>query len=133
VRVSVRKLEGVESVVVSLERGLASIQLRSGNRVTLQQVRQLVKNNGFNPRDASVTVVGELTQEGNDAALSVTGTSTVLTIAPDAANPSAFQTVRERISAGRRKAVLEGTVAEPKATDARDRITVHQIQQDGLK
>ncbi len=132
-RVSVRKLEGVESVEVSLERGLASIQLRAGNSITLQQLRQLVKNNGFNPREASVTVVGELIQEGADATLSVTGTSAVLTVAPDGARPAAFRTVRERITAGRRTATLEGTVAEPKAKDGRDRLVVHEIKQEGPK
>lgn len=57
-RVAVRKLDGVESVDVSLERASVTIGLRPGNRITLPQLRQIIRNNGFSAKDATVTAIG---------------------------------------------------------------------------
>ena len=43
-RVAIRKLPGVESVDVSLERGAAEIRLRSDNRVTVPQLRKIIRD-----------------------------------------------------------------------------------------
>lgn len=127
-RVAVRKLEGVESVEVSLERGQASIRLRPGNRVTLQHLRQLVKNNGFSSREATVTVFGELLQDGADIVLSVAGLNVVLTVAPDAARPAAYQRLRDRLAGGSQRAVtLDGIVPEPQSKGGRDRVLVAEV------
>ena len=132
-RVAVRKLDGVESVEVSLERAQASIRLRPGNRVTLAQLRQLVKNNAFNSREAAVTVIGELKQDANGPVLAVTGTDVVLAILLDSARPAAFRDVQERSRSGAGAQVtLEGIVAEPRAKDARDRLILHGIRTNGL-
>lgn len=58
--VSLQKIPGVESVDVSLNQGRASIVLRPGNSVTLEQVTQVVKDKGFTPREAGVVARGEL-------------------------------------------------------------------------
>ena len=128
-RVAVRKLEGVESVEVSLQRGQASIRLRPGNGVTLQQLRQLVKDNGFNAREATVTVRGQVVQEGNTLALSVAGTGAVLTILPDEARPAAYRNLRERLTGSSLPSVtLEGLVPEPPSKDSRDRLRVTAVE-----
>ena len=129
-RVAIRKIDGVESVEVSLERGQASIGLRPGNRVTLAQLRQLVKNSGFNSREAAVTVIGELRQDASGPSLAVTGTDVVLALLPDNARPAVYAGVRERLAAGSRPPVaLDGVVAEPlRGKDVRDRLTVHGIR-----
>lgn len=132
-RVAVRKLDGVESVEVSLERAQASIRLRPGNRVTLAQLRQLVKNNAFNSREAAVTVIGELKQDANAPVLAVTGTDVVLAILLDSARPAAFRDVQERSRSGSGAQVtLEGIVAEPGAKDGRDRLILHGVRTDGF-
>lgn len=95
-RVAVLKLPGVESVDVSLERALAEIRLRAGNTVTLAQIREIVKNNGFTPKAASVTVVGNVTERGGKPALSVTGTGVVLLLAPDPKQPNAYKELENR-------------------------------------
>ena len=128
-RVAVRKLDGVESVEVSLERGQASIRLRPGNRVTLARLRQLVKNNAFNSREAAVTVIGELKQDATGPVLAVTGTDVVLAIFPDPARPAAFRDVQERSKSGPGVQVtLDGIVAEPRAKDRSDRLILHEVQ-----
>jgi hypothetical protein len=122
-----RKLPGVDSVEVSLDRGVASIQLRRGNRVTLQELRQVVKHNGFAAREAAVTVIGELQPDAGGAALSVTGVATMLTLIADMARPNAYKMVRERLAGTARGITLAGVVEERPGKDGRDRLVVHEI------
>jgi copper chaperone CopZ len=114
VRVAVRKLDGVESVDVSLERASAAIRLRPGNRITLPQLRQIIKNNGFTAKEATVTVLGTLTDRGGKPALSVTGTDIVWLIGPRAADDAAYADAMQRVKA-QQTAPVEGagTVAPP--------------------
>ena len=75
------KLEGVRAVDVSLEAGTVTLDLTPKNRVTLQRVREVVRKNGFTPREAIVEVTGEKTERGGKPAFSVTGTPEVLLLA----------------------------------------------------
>ena len=126
-RVAIRRLQGVESVEVSLDRGLATIQLRRANRVTLQELRQLVKHNGFASREAAVTVIGELQPDAGGAALSVTGAATMLTLIADTARPAAYRTVQERLTGTTRAITLVGVVEERPGKDGRDRLVVREV------
>ena len=122
-RVAVRKLEGVESVDVSLERGAATIALRPGNRITLPQLRQIIKNNGFTAKDATVTVIGTVVERGGKPALSVTGTDVVWLLAgSNAAYADAMQRVRAPQTAPVEAA---GTVAAP-ANESQPEVLVVQ-------
>ena len=98
-RVAIRKLPGVDSVEVSLERATADIRLRAGNAVTLSQLRQIVKDNGFTSKEATVTVAGNLIEHGGQPALDVTGTKIVLLIVPDAKQPDAYQRIKAQLRA----------------------------------
>ena len=53
------KVDGVETVRVSLNDGLTILDLKAGNRVTVEKLRQIVKNNGFVSKEASVIARGE--------------------------------------------------------------------------
>jgi len=81
-----RKLPGVESVDVSLERAITDVWLRPGNTVTLDQLRKVIKNNGFNAEEADITVVGKVSKRGGQPVLSVTGTELVLILVADPKN-----------------------------------------------
>lgn len=110
-RVAVRKLEGVESVDVSLERGAATIALRPGNRITLPQLRQIIRNNGFTAKDATVTVIGTVIERGGKPALSVTGTDVVWLLA---GGNAAYADAMQRVKTHQEAAVeAVGTVAVP--------------------
>lgn len=113
---------------VSLERGQASIRLRAGNRVTLTQVRDLVKHNGFSARDAAVTVMGDLSENGDSVTLAVSGSGGVLTVAPDPANAAAYQLVRDRLTGGARVSVtLHGLIPEPRSKTSQERLVVRAV------
>ena len=55
-----KKIDGVESANVSLNQGLATIRLKPGNSVRMEQIRKRVTEQGFTPRDAKVTALGQL-------------------------------------------------------------------------
>ena len=49
-----QKVDGVQSVRVSLNDGLTILDLKPGNAVTIARLRQIVKNNGFVSKEAGV-------------------------------------------------------------------------------
>ena len=128
-RVAVQKLPGVESVNVSLERASTEIQLRPGNSITLDQVRSIIKNNGFTAKEATVTVVGRLIERGGQPALEVTGTDTVMLIVADPKQPAPFKKVEERLRAKTSDVIRIAGMVETNANSP-DRITVRVLSDE---
>jgi hypothetical protein len=88
-----------------------SVGLRPGNRIMLPQLRQIIRNNGFTTKDATVTVIGTVIERGGKPALSVTGTDVVwLVTGSNAAVADAMQRVKTQ-QASPVEAI--GTVAAP--------------------
>jgi hypothetical protein len=92
VRVVVGKIEGVQSVKVSLKEGIATIQFAPSNRVTVSRIRDAIRKNGFSAREAEVRVAGSLVQRGDTLVLVVPGTDDLFVL-EDA--PGAKGTVTE--------------------------------------
>jgi hypothetical protein len=92
VRVVVGKIDGVQSVKVSLKEGVATIQLAPSNRVTVGRIRDAIRSNGFAAREAEVRVAGLLVRHGDTLALIIPGTEQQF-ILQDA--PGAVGTVAE--------------------------------------
>ena len=128
-RVAVRKLAGVESVDVSLERAGADIKLREGNSITLEELRLIVRNNGFTAKEATVTAVGRLIARDEGPALEVTGTKTFMLIVADPKGPGAFNEVEERIRAKTTTPVRVHGVVEFRA-DSPHRIAVDAVSDE---
>ena len=53
-----QKMDGIQSVRVSLNDGLTILDLKPGNTVTLAKIRQIIKSNGFVSKEASVLARG---------------------------------------------------------------------------
>ena len=53
-----QKIDGVQSVQVSLKEGTTALELRPDNRITLTQLRTVIKNNGFVSKDAQIVARG---------------------------------------------------------------------------
>jgi len=68
-----KKMDGLESVRVSLNDGKAYLKLASANELTLQKIQEVVKSNGFSARNAEVALKGELLKEGNEWRIKVNG------------------------------------------------------------
>ncbi|MDP8980868.1 MAG: heavy-metal-associated domain-containing protein [Acidobacteriota bacterium] len=60
VRGALKKFPGVDSVDVSLNKGLATVTLKPGNTVKPRDFWEAVRRNGFTPKETRVVVRGEL-------------------------------------------------------------------------
>lgn len=76
--VALQGLPGVDAVKVSLNEGAATLQLKPGSKVTLEQVREVIRKNGFSPKESRVKVAGEIIERNGHPALRVSGLDTVL-------------------------------------------------------
>lgn len=77
-----QKVDGVQTVRVSLKEGLTVLELRPDNTVTLSQLRAVIKKNGFVSKDARIVARGT----PRDRIFEVGGTGERLTVsAPPAA------------------------------------------------
>ena len=54
-----QKVDGVDSVRVSLKDGLTILDLRPGNVITVAKLRQIIRNNGFVSKEAIAIARGE--------------------------------------------------------------------------
>jgi len=75
VRVALKSVPGVDSVDVSLNKGLATVELKPGNNATLKQLQDAIAKNGFATKQSEVTVRGQIIVEGGKARLQVVGTN----------------------------------------------------------
>ena len=53
-----QKVDGIQTVRVSLNDGLTILDLKPGNAITLAKLRQIIKNNGFVSKEANVVARG---------------------------------------------------------------------------
>jgi len=60
-----QKVDGVQTVRVSLKDGLTVLDLKPGNAVTLARLREIIKSNGFVSKEAIVVASGH--PDGPDA------------------------------------------------------------------
>jgi copper chaperone CopZ len=62
VSVAIKKLDGVESIEVSLEKATADIRLKDGNAITLPQLRRIIRQSGYPTKDAQIDARGTLVE-----------------------------------------------------------------------
>lgn len=104
-----KKIPGVESVEASLKQGKAILQLKPGNSVHLDEVVQKVRDNAFNPKEARVSVRGELLSAGGKLQFKVSGNGDVYEVLPDShANVAAL---KDNLG---KTLLMEGVVPAPK-------------------
>ena len=111
VRGALKKLSGVESVDVSLNKGLASVKLKSGNTLRPEELWETVRRNGFTPKGTSVVVRGEV----DAGKLTVTGTKQVFDLAPDPKNPKGLDELQGQPS---KMLTVQGTLTPRKDSKA---------------
>jgi copper chaperone CopZ len=83
VRVSLKSVSGVDSVDVSLAKGLASVKMKPGNTVTVGQLQQAITKNGFTMKDSFATIAGTVETENGRARLRVSGSNEMLMLIRD--------------------------------------------------
>jgi hypothetical protein len=71
------KLPGIESADVSLEKASADIRLKPDNRITMPQLRELLKKNGYPTRDARIEARGRIVDRAGARVLDLLNGSTM--------------------------------------------------------
>jgi hypothetical protein len=121
--VALQKQRGVEAVEVSLEKAIVDVRLRAGNGITLSQIRDIIKSNGFTSREANLTAVGTIVERGGSLLFEVSGTKIALRVVANAAAPAAFEQARGFQDG--RSVELTGTVT----ASQHDEIAVRAVRQ----
>jgi len=106
VRVSLKSVSGVDSVDVSLEKGLAEVKMKPGNTATLKQLNEAITKNGFTMKDSTATIAGTVVTTGGKATLRVSGSNELLQL--EAQSPAMAGVVP---MAGK-TVVVDGTIPE---------------------
>ena len=120
VRVAVMKFAGVDSVDVSLNKGLATVKLKPGNSVRPRDFWDVIRKNGNTPKVTSVTVRGEVLAGG--AQLKVTGSGETFALKPD---PDAAQPLK---AAAGKTVTIEGKLTPGKDPKARVPLEVTAVR-----
>ncbi|MGI9037702.1 MAG: heavy-metal-associated domain-containing protein [Gemmatimonadota bacterium] len=115
-RVAVEKLPGVTEAEVSLESGLVAIQLSPVNEVSIADVREAIRNQGFSPRAAAVRVAGLVEQAPYGVVLRVHEAEAY----PVTASAEMQDRLRKLIG---EEVLLLGDI--PRTDDAGDRVILH--------
>src|ERR1700733_14570287 len=97
VDVALKKVAGVESVEVSLNKGLATVKLKPGNGVSVPQLWELIHKNGYTPKTPALSVRGEVTNVNGILQLKVSAAKDTLLLAADPKNAAAFGDVSKNI------------------------------------
>ncbi|HZU27122.1 MAG TPA: heavy metal-associated domain-containing protein [Bryobacteraceae bacterium] len=121
VRVGLMKVPGVESVDVSLNKGLATVRLKAGNTVRPAQLWNVIRRNGNTPKTTRVSVRGEVLGAGDQ--FRVSGSNEVF---PVSAAPGIAQQLK---ATGGRTVTVDGALTPGKDAKAIVPLQVEAVRQ----
>ena len=124
VDVALKKVAGVESVEVSLNKGLATVKLKPGNTVAVPQLWQLLHEKGYTPKTTAASVRGELANVEGNLALRVSGTKDILRLAVDPKNPAPFSDAQKKLG---QSVIVHGVMVPGKDLKAPVPLQVGQV------
>jgi copper chaperone CopZ len=125
VDVALKKVAGVESVEVSLNKGLATVKLKPGNTVTISQLWELIHKNGYTPKTTLVSVRGELANLNGAIQLKVSETKDALPLVADSKNAAAFAETSKRLG---QTVIVQGAMTPVKDLKATVPLQVVQLK-----
>ena len=115
-----RKVEGVTDATVSLNDGEAVISLEDPNEVSLAHLRDVIRNQGFTPKEAEVRVRAVVREGERGLVLELPGSGEAFEAEGEAADLARLEARREK------PVVVRGRVGK----DALDRIQVTSVEGD---
>jgi copper chaperone CopZ len=125
VNVALKKVAGVESVDVSLNKGLATVKLKPGNTVSVPQLWQLIHEKGYTPKATTVSVRGDLANIQSRLQLKVTGTSQTLALVADPKNATTYGEAQEKLG---QTVIIQGVMMPAKDLKAPVPLQVSQVK-----
>ena len=125
VDVALKKVPGVDTVEVSLNKGLATVKLKPGNTVSVPQFWQLLHEKGYTPKATTVSVRGELAGGPGRLQLKVSGTRDVLDLARDPKNAAAYEAAAKKLG---QTVVIQGVMVPGKDLKAMTPLQINQVK-----
>lgn len=123
-RVSLKSVSGVDSVEVSLAKGVASVKMKPGNTSTLKQLRDAISKNGFTMKDSPATIRGTIVVANGMARLQVSGSNEMLSLIPESPTAPAAAGMNSK------SVVVEGTVPEAAKGKAPDSMRYRTLREE---
>jgi cation transport ATPase len=113
IHVSMKGIQGVNTVDVDLNTGLVTIKLTPGNSAAMRQFNQAVEKNGFNHKDATIVAKGKLTGTASAPFFEVAGTQDRFALVPAAAGVDVTSLLGKTVTvAGTLPQVAKGKVPD---------------------
>ena len=126
-RVSVKSVAGVDSVDVSLAKGLAAVKMKPGNTATLNQLQNAIAKNGFAMKDSTAAIAGTIVVANGKTQLQVSGSNELLTLIPQS------QASGDATSLNGKSVLAEGTILEAAKGKMPDSIRYRSIKEEQTK
>jgi len=124
VRVSLKSVSGVDSVDVSLEKGLASVKMKPGNGTTFKQLQDAITKNGFTMKPSNVSVVGKIVTVNGQPQLQVSGSNDLVSLIPDNPHTANVNSLADK------SVLVEGTLNEAAKGKVPDSIRYRSITEE---
>jgi Heavy-metal-associated domain len=121
VRVSLKAVPGVDTVDVSLEKGLATVKMKPGNTTTLKQLNEAITKNGFTMKDSMASVAGTVVTNNNNTTLQVSGSNDTLNLVSDSG------TTVDAATLFGKSVLVQGTIPEAKKGNSQGMIRYRSI------
>ena len=126
-RVSLKAVTGVDSVDVNLEKGLASVKMKSGNTATLRQLNDAIAKNGFTMKQSVATIAGAVVVANGHTALRVSGSNEMLELIQDSSATAV------PASLDGKSVLVEGTIPEAGKGKSPDSIRYRSLKEENSK
>lgn len=126
VNVALKKVAGVESVDVSLNKGLATVKLKPGNTVSVPQLWQLIHEKGYSPKATIVSVRGDLANVEGGLQLRVSGSGGTLALVADPKDATAYGQASKKLG---QTVIVHGAMVPAKDLKAPVPLEVSQVRQ----
>ena len=126
-RVSLKSVAGVESVDVSLEKGLAAVKMKPGNTATLKQLQAAITKNGFTMKTSKAVIAGRVLVSDGKAQLQVSGSNDVVRLVPESQNAPNASSMQGK------SVVVAGTIPEAPKGKSPDSLHYHSLMEEPNK
>ena len=126
-RVSLKSVSGVDSVVVSLEKGLAAVKMKSGNVATFRQLNDAITKNGFTMKQSIAMIAGKVIIANGKSMLQISGSNEILQLTPESASVASAVAFKGKF------VVVTGSIPEPAKGKAPDSMRYRSISEEQQK
>jgi hypothetical protein len=127
VRVSLKSVSGVDSVDVSLAKGLAAVRMEPGNAATLKQLQNAITKNGFTMKDSAAILAGTVVVANGKIQLQISGSNELLGLIPES------QASGDASSLSGKSVLVQGVIPEAKKGKMPDSIRYRSIKEEPQK